>query len=259
MIIVAVDDEKLALKAIIDVLKDTVDNADVYGFIKPLEALEFIKNKGCDIAFLDIKMRGITGLELAKKIKEISPITNIVFVTGYSDYTLEAFKVAASDYLLKPIDSEQINHALDNLRNPVFLKKKKRVRIQCFGNFEVFVDDTPLVFKRTRTKELLAYLVDRNGSFCTMLELMNVLWEDKEADYSKKSNLRNIIADLKGTLSSLGITNVIRKKRSLIAINTSEVECDYFDFLNHEMYAVNKYRGEYMAQYDWAELSSLDK
>ena len=255
MYIIAVDDEKLALESIVSVIKEAVNECEVYGFMNPNDALNHISNNPCDIAFLDIKMRGITGLELAKKIKEIKPLVNIVFATGYSDYTIEAFSLAASDYLLKPIDVDQINRALSNLRNPVNRKASKKIRIQCFGNFEIFVDDKPLYFKRSKSKELIAYLVDRMGASCTMGELMAILWEDGIDDSSMRSNLRNIIADVKATFDSVGLKQLINKDRNVISLNVKEVECDYYDFLKHESYAVNKYRGEYMIQYSWAEMS----
>ena len=132
----------------------------------------------------------------------------------------------------------------------------KRVRFQCFGNFEAFVDNKPLVFKRAKTKELLAYLVDRMGASATMGELMAVIWEDGPDTSSRQSNLRNLIADMKNVLSDAGVDNIIIKNRNSIAIDSGLVDCDYYDFLRHIPYAVNSYHGEYMMQYSWAEITT---
>ena len=86
---------------------------------------------------------------------------------------------------------------------------------------------------------------------------MAVLWEDGPDTLSRQSNLRNLISDLRTTLSKAGAENVIRKERNTIAIDCSAVDCDYYDFLHHIPYAVNCYQGEYMAQYSWAEISSV--
>lgn len=72
-----------------------------------------------DVAFLDIEMPGMSGIELAKKLKDIKPYLNIIFVTAYTDYALEVHSLYVSGYLLKPIKKEDVVTALDNLRNPI--------------------------------------------------------------------------------------------------------------------------------------------
>lgn len=256
MNIIAVDDEKLALDTLVDSIERTVPDAKVFGFRKPEEALICAREKNFEIAFLDIKMRGMTGLELARKLKDIRGDINIIFVTGYSEYSLDAFRLYASDYLLKPATPDAVRQAMEHLRNPVKPEQTKRVRFQCFGNFEAFVDNKPLVFKRVRSKELLAYLVDRMGASVTMGELMTVIWEDGHDTLSRQSNLRNLIADLKNVLSEAGVENILLKTRNSIAIDCKAVDCDYYDFLRHIPYAVNAYHGEYMMQYSWAEVTT---
>lgn len=256
MNIIAVDDEKLALDTLVDSIEKSVSNASVVGFQKPMNALNYVHENVCEIAFLDIKMRGMTGLELAKRLKDIRGDINIIFVTGYSEYSLDAFRLYASDYLLKPATPDAVKQALKHLRTPVKPEQTKRVRFQCFGNFEAFVDDKPLVFKRAKTKELLAYLVDRKGTSATMGELMTVIWEDGPDTSSRQSNLRNLIADLKNVFSNAGVESVILKSRNSIAINCESVDCDYYDFLHHIPYAINAYHGEYMMQYSWAEITT---
>ena len=234
MRILAVDDERMALESLLEALEEVLPNEEVHSFIDADEALEFAESNDIDIAFLDIKMRGITGIELAKKIKDIHPNTNIVFTTGYTSYAVSAFGVQASDYLLKPIEADQIRKALINLRNPINLHKN-RLRVQCFGTFEVFIDDNPVTFKRQKTKELFAYLIDRVGANCTMGQLMTALWEDGEDNSSRQSNLRNLIADLKSTFNEYGIVHEIIK----ITIDVvSEYTYRVFVFINHIIYTI---------------------
>ena len=256
MKIIAVDDEKLALDTLLDSIEKAVPDASITGFRKPDDALQFVCENGCEIAFLDIKMRGMTGLELAKRLKQLRGDINIIFVTGYSEYSLDAFRLYASDYLLKPATPDAVRQAMEHLRTPVKPAYTKRVRFQCFGNFEVFVDNKPLVFKRQKSKELLAYLVDRMGASATMGELMTVIWEDGADTSSRQSNLRNLIAELKNVLSEAGVESIILKNRNSIALDCKAVDCDYYDFLRHIPYAVNSYHGEYMAQYSWAEVTT---
>lgn len=255
MHIIAVDDERLALEVLQDAIEKAVPEARVRGFRDPAEAEAYVSSNGCDVAFLDIKIRGVTGLELAKRFKDIRGEMNIVFVTGYSEYLLDAFRLYASDYILKPATPEAVARAMEHLRCPIRPKQEKHIRFQCFGNFEVFADGHPLVFRRIKTKELLAYLVDRMGAGVTMGELASVLWENGPDTLSRQSNLRNLISDLKKTLSEADAEHVILKSRNTIAIDRDAVDCDYYDFLRHIPYAVNCYQGEYMVQYSWAELT----
>lgn len=256
MNIIAVDDEKLALETLVDSIEKVLPEASIFGFRNSQEVVEYVQDNRCEIAFLDIKMRGISGLELARRLKDIRGDINIVFVTGYSEYALDAFRLYASDYLLKPATPETVAKALEHLRTPVKPKRDKKIRFQCFGTFEIFYCEKKLVFKRAKAKELLAYLVDRMGASVTMGELMSVLWEDGLDTVSRKSNLRNLISDVKQTLAEAGSEGIIVKGRNTIALDCNAVDCDFYDFVRHIPYAVNSYRGEYMTQYSWAEITT---
>jgi DNA-binding LytR/AlgR family response regulator len=79
------------------------------------EALEAIANHQPDVAFLDIRMPGLTGLEVAAAAREASPRTRIVFVTAYNQYAIEAFDRGAVDYLLKPIERARLAQTVKRL------------------------------------------------------------------------------------------------------------------------------------------------
>ena len=91
MTILALDDEKIALEGLVSAIQEAEPSAAVFSFRKPAEALEFCGKTPCEVAFLDIQMRGLSGVELAKEIKIINPEINIIFATGYTDYRGEAF------------------------------------------------------------------------------------------------------------------------------------------------------------------------
>ena len=116
MNIIAVDDEKLALRDLTQILELVLPEASVSGFRTPQEALAHAWAVPVDIAFLDVEMKGMNGLELAKQLKDIRGRTNIVFATGFSQYAVDAFSVCASDYILKPVEPEAIRRALERLR-----------------------------------------------------------------------------------------------------------------------------------------------
>ena len=159
MQILAVDDEKLELNALMRALREVFPDESIYGFQKTGDVLEFLKKCGeekktVQYAFLDMKLRGITGIELAKLIKESFPGTKIVFCTAYSEYAFEAYKVYALGYLLKPVKAEDIKNTLRNMdkswveNDRIEEKHEKEVMVHSFGNFEVIVDGKPMVFER---------------------------------------------------------------------------------------------------------------
>ena len=189
MTILAVDDEKPSLAAIVEELKQLFAEAQVLGFRKPTEALAAVQEQPCEIAFLDIEMKEMDGITLAKRIKRLYPQTNIIFTTGYSEYSGEAFSLHASGYLMKPIFPEMIREELENLRHPVKMESSKKLQASTFGNFEVYANGEPMTFHYSKTKELLAYLIDREGAVCTNKELMSVLWESDEPHLSYILNI----------------------------------------------------------------------
>ncbi len=255
MIVLTIDDEAPALRMLNKAIAAAVPDAEVHGFSDPAELIEFAAERACDVAFLDIEMREMNGLMLAKRLKDIQPKVNIVFVTGYSQYAVDAFQIPASDYLLKPAKPEMITKALENLRHPIEAQGGKRVKVQCFGNFEVFVDGRPLLFARSKTKELLAYLVVRQGAFCSNNEISAVLWEDGLDNQSQKDYFRQLVSDLTHTLRAVGADDVINRVRSGLAIVPDKLDCDLYR-LRTDASAINLYFGEFMTQYSWAEFMS---
>lgn len=259
MKVLCVDDEPIVLEDVQEVLEKQPDIEQVTALMSPEDAIDWLKSNHPDAAFLDIHMGSMDGLTLAKHLKEQYHDCAVVFITGYSEYAVNAFALHADGYLLKPVTEEDVRCELDHIKNRYALEipgDRKRIYVQCFGNFEFFVDGEALRFERKKTKELLAYLVDRHGGSTTMGELVGILWEDSADTISVRSNLRNLIHDLKKTLASVNAEKVLIKSRDAIALDCSLFDCDFYDFQKGLPYAVNLYRGEYMQQYSWAELTN---
>ena len=251
MIIMAVDDEKLALEGLLKSIREAEPSAETVGFRKPSEAMVFFKEHTCDVVFLDIQMRGVNGVNLAKEMKLLRPEVNVIFATGYLDYMGEAFSLHASGYIVKPITTAKVRAELNDLRHPVQEAARSRVNIYTFGNFEVYVDGKTLPFKYEKTKEMLAYLVDRHGAFCSNGEIMTVLWEDER----RTSYLGNLKKDLLDTLETAGCADVITQQRGRLGIVPQAIRCDYYDWCDGKRMG-NAYLGEYMAQYSWSEYTN---
>lgn len=253
MEIIAFDDEKLALQDLVETIETTIPESKVHSFQSSDKALEFAGVRNVHIAFLDIVSDGLSGIELAKKFKDIRNDINIIFVTNYSEYALDAFFMYASGYVLKPITKEKILEQLENLRNPAPYPDEKRIRVQTFGNFQVFCDNEPLHFSRKKSKELFAYLVNKRGSGCGSKEIATILYEEVPYGRSVQSQVQTAISTMIKTFENVGEFNIISKKHNSVSVNVDEIECDYYRFLKGDVQAINSYSGEYMTNYEWAD------
>ena len=255
MNILAVDDEYYALELIKNALEQVASGASVYPCRDVQSALQIATERKIDVAFLDIHMPEMSGVELARELKLLNPRVNIVFATGFSEYMKEGIDLRMSGYILKPVTPEAIKCELENLRNPIEWNNEKRIKILTFGNFDIFVDGQPLKFERKQSKEILAYLVDKRGTSATYSELAAMLWEDEEYDRTKQKNLQVYIASLVKTLHSVEVKDLILKNRQGILLNTKIVDCDYYRFLDGDTRAINSFTGQYMSAYSWAEFT----
>ena len=248
MIAIAVDDEALMLGALVAAIEASPDITEVVSFSDCEEALAFVKEHPADVAFLDINMRGMGGLALAEKITSYCNNCRIVFCTGYEEYAIPAFKLHASGYLMKPIAAEDVQGEIDNIKG--LRQKEKLLTVQCFGNFEVYAKGEKLAFKRLKTKELFAFLIDRNGAGMTAKQICAALFPDDADDGKNSAYLRQLFMDLKNTLKAVGAEAVLCHETPCYRVDTSLIKCDYISYLET---GKPEFHGEYMTQYSWAE------
>ena len=246
MKILLVDDEQLQLLRLENACKKVLPEAEFFSYTNPVKAFEENENNNIDLAFLDIEMPKINGIELAKKLKKNNPKIKIIFATAYSEYALDAYKIHASGYITKPVNEERIKEEIDELGKTIELKSIKKLQIKCFGNFEVFHNGKPIRFSYKKSKEAFAYLVDREGSAINVNELNAVLWEEDHPSY-----LRNLIADIQNTLKNVGAEDVFIKRYNECYIDVDKVDCDAYEYKKGNPDAIRMYRGEYMIQYSW--------
>ncbi len=121
-----------------------------------------------------------------------------------------------------------------------------------FGNFDLLVDGRPLVFKRSKSKELLAYLVDRHGGNVSRPEAFAVLWEDTFYDRAMQKQMDVVIRSLRSTLEEAGVGEIFEIQSGWMRILPERMDSDLFRFLDGNREAIQEYRGEYMSAYSWA-------
>jgi two-component SAPR family response regulator len=257
---ICVDDEELILSRTASLVKKTNFFDSVEAFMDPTEAIAYLDEKKVDLALLDIDMPGMGGLELATNLKQKNPEIKVIFLTGYSEYAIDAYAMHATGYLLKPIGYDKLVSELEFALGPELQEKeesaatqeKPKVKVETFGYFNILVDDKLVVFKRNKAKELIACLVDRRGQFISRKDLFYILWEDDDYDRAKQKYLDTIIRSLKDTLEEYGILDIFDVESGMMRVVPEKLDCDLYRFLDNDKAAIESFRGEYMSSYSWA-------
>ena len=160
----------------------------------------------------------------------------------------------ASGYIMKPVSKDDVARELSDLRFPIIPQANALLRVQCFGNFDVFTPDGKHVrFERSKAKEVFAYLVHKHGSSCTTREIFAIIFEDEPYEKKLQNLLQTYIYAMIKSLKDVGAEDVIVRSYNALAVNPDLIDCDYYRFQQLDAGAINSYETEYMSQYEWAE------
>ena len=218
MYAICVDDEPILL----DWLAKTVSNSpDIEGaqkFTNELAALEYAKNHSFDVAFLDIELHAMNGIDVAEKLREINPNCGIVFCTGHANYAIDAIsKVLVDGYLLKPIEYDDVQKEIDRIKQTH--QSNALVTIDLTKGINIIdMNGQAIHFKRSKTEHLLETLVLKDGDSLSVENLCNILWEDSKGNpylLEKNANyLTQLLTDLRRALEEHGALDVLKKTSS---------------------------------------------
>ncbi|MGG1664314.1 response regulator [Brevibacillus sp. NRS-1366] len=210
-------------------------------YTHPEIALEQIREMKPDVAFVDIEMPDMNGLELAEKILAIDGHIQIIFVTAYSQYAIEAFKVNALDYILKPIDSQEMSRVVHKILNYRSLQRPESAKetheithkgkILCLGEFEVYGQHSKqkVQWMTAKVEELLAYLVIYAGKPVDKWKLCDLLWPSLDPEKAT-TNLHTSIYRLKKTISSKQVPIQIKSSKNGYWVELMECLLDVQEF-----------------------------
>ncbi|WP_160645856.1 response regulator [Chengkuizengella marina] len=239
--VMIVEDEQPILNLMKMVIDQNKHLSIVGCFNNPLEALNELQLLKPDVAFLDIEMPRMTGLELAKKILQVDEDIQIVFTTAYERYALEAFKVSAIDYILKPVTPEEIERVTKRLmknHRRLFINKerspqKQEESILCLGTLEMRGSENSIIKWPTRkTEELFAYFLIHSNQVISKWELTQLLWGEME-DHRAIHNLHTTIYRLKKTLKENSKNVTLEKVNEGYILNMSTIKSDLDMFLEY--------------------------
>lgn len=232
---IIVDDELPSLKKLEKLLGGS-GLAEVSGvFTRAREALDFLKENKVEAAFLDIEMPDIDGIELASRILDLQSQVNIVFVTAYNQYAVEAFRLNALDYLLKPVTAERLGKALSRIAGEKNgAAGTEGISIHCFGKFTVAARGREIRFRTEKAEELLAFLIDHKGGYVSRSKILDTLWEDFDGDRAV-IHFNTTLHYVKKALLPYGIRISIQFDRGSYKLDLKNLDCDYLKFCSFEV------------------------
>ncbi|WP_234125048.1 response regulator [Clostridium hydrogenum] len=233
---IAVDDEELGLSRIMRLLKKIEYLSYVNGYNNPKEAIENACIDNADIAFLDIEMPEINGLVLAEMLMEKNPKIEVIFITAYDKYALQAFEVNAIGYLLKPVELGSIKQKLERVLlrqgDIKVVEETKKLYIKVFKYF--LVSDSKdmkniIEFRTEKAKELLGILLSHQGKPITKDKIIYRLWPDMEMERAAK-NFHTTCYYVRKVIKEAGINNFILRKEHGYSINMNYIDSDLNSF-----------------------------
>ncbi|MDQ0176579.1 response regulator [Bacillus chungangensis] len=279
---ILVDDESLPLTYLKKMLENEMEGVEVVGaYLDPLEACEAVTSLQPDVVFLDIHMPEMNGLEIGERIQENFSDVEIVFITGYDRYAVDAFDLYAIDYVMKPIRLERLKKTVERLNERLLHRKMMRLEIEqerqhisCFNTLKVELPDGTFEVMKWRTakaQELFAYMLHYRGSFIHRDSLLELLWPDFDVSRREKL-LYTTVFHIRQSLEMYGLEGISIKRDDLndgytfdigsVSIDTEEWERDLkqlepLEYDNMQIYErlVRTYTGDYFGAYDylWAE------
>ncbi|GAB6110237.1 response regulator [Fusibacter bizertensis] len=228
MKIAAVDDEFHVLERFERMVSDLPELELCGLFETGQQLLSYLENNTLDVVFLDIEMPGVNGLQLAEMIQNLREGIDIIFVTAFSQYAVEAFELEAVDYIMKPLTVERMSKTLNRLlRTKPIVTKTAKPFIQCFGVFEVFVDGQALTWKSSKAKEILAFLVYMRGVPVGWEKIANAIWPEFNAERFQ-TNFHATTYLLRKRLSESGLSHIFECTRGNYRIVVDKFDCDAY-------------------------------
>ncbi len=211
-----VDDEELALEVLERILGQ-IENVQVIGkYTEPQEAFDKLMTEKVDVVFLDLEMGGLSGLEFARRLLHKEEAPEVVFVTAYAQYAVEAFEVDAMDYLLKPITKSRLEKSIQKVEDKLKIKSiaraqlaegKKNVYIHALKEFQVFNGEkestAPMRWRTKKVKEMFCYLWLNNEKPVNKYRILEELWADTPLDKSTVL-LHTTVYQLRKAIKELG-------------------------------------------------------
>lgn len=250
-----VDHERIIAEDMAGMCLEMPEIDEIECFDRAEDALAWTEDHPVDLILMNIRMSDKEGLALIAAAKTRNPEIAVIYYTAEVQGGREDSPMSTVGYFMKPISMEALEadlaYALSGRRKSL----SDKVFIKTFGNFDVFVNDKPVSFKLAKSKEILAYLVDKQGSGVKRAEIFAAIWEERFYDRKMQKQLDTYIRSLRQTLKEYGLEDIMEMKKGILRVKLDTFSCDAYLFFSGDTDAINSYRGEYMSSYSWASMT----
>lgn len=252
MLMIVVDDARPSLEYFIHQARKGQDNNKIVPFTDPHNALSFVKDHPADIAVLAMEMMGISGLEMALRVKEICPKIKIIFTAGISASTQGPFVICQHGYLSVPVDPEELEREI--VYALTHTQELPKDYIRTFGSFAFIHGGAPMTFSRESSEEMLARLVFMRGQWVDSDRLAAMLTQQGDTPRIAMERVRSAAQDLLRDLKIHSFPDLVKRRRDAYSIDLTILPCDMELLLKGNVEMLNTYEGVFMSQYSWAHM-----
>ena len=229
--------------------------AEVVGaYTAPRRALEQLHREEVELALVDMDGPGVAGLEW--ELRQIKPRMVVMCLSREEGRCIQAMRARADDFLFKPYGKAEVEQLIDKALLLRGRLNMRILRVQTFGQFEVWAGQDRVHLSNAKSRELLALCVDRRGEAVSMEEAIDMLWPGEPLDERVKKRYRRAILDIRKALSHYGAAQALQTQRKVCRVAPEMLQCDYFDFLNGKSGPFPGKPWDYMKEYSWAEATA---
>lgn len=249
---IIVDDEPIMLRSFMR-LSSGIPNLNVIAQFESGDmAISFVKKNAVEVAFLDIRMPVMNGIEVAVKLREICPNILIVFISAYDEYVRDSNMIGGDYYIVKPYKRETIEIMVQKMQI-LSQALHTQIKIQMFGRFNVLKNGVPIAL-RGKAKEILALVASRCGKEISNEEIYSIIWEERECTNVKMKVYYNALKRLRQKLEEENLSDLLLSTPRGQMMNVSMVECDYYTWKDDAKHEKTKFDGEFLSEYSWGEV-----
>lgn len=248
---ILVDDEPIMLKRFVR-LSAAIPDINIVGqFETAAEALAFVRKNTVELAFLDVEMPIMNGIDLAKQLRELRHDILIVFVSAYNDYIWDSNQIGGDYYIMKPYSQETLELAMERIRL-IARRQEKKLYVQTFGRFLVLQEGKPIPLTG-KAKEILALIITKRGKEVSNETIYSTIWEGREYSNANMGVYYNALRRLKTVLQKANCIELLVSTRRGQRVNTELFDCDYYAWQDKRKDSENSFRGDFLSEYTWAE------
>jgi len=247
---IIVDNNPLCVEMLADMCQ-TFGDLIINSFTDSGEAALYAKKNHINLAFLDIEMEGLSGIQLGQTLRNINPDIILMYISSSESGCADAMRLKADAYIFKPYSMADISYAIGKARL-LTKNSSQSIAIKTKGVFEIIINNRPIHFSNAKAKELLALCIRYRGYDVLMDTAISLLWPGRSVDEKTKRLYRKAVLCIKKTLGNYTSSALFTSSRGSCRVNPVNFKCDYYHFLSKNSNSSHRDNALYFSTYPWS-------